>query len=470
MKVKSVPSRWIYEEGLRLDCGPYMSGAVEARKILEGLKLPKQELSELTIGHNGGIYNGPMFRRNYVESDEYGVPFMTSGSILLADLSNLPLLRKKDALSKKLSYLKLAEGMTLISCSGTIGRMTYTRSDMEGMWSSQDVLKVVPNKEKILPGYLFTYLSSKFGLPQIISGTYGAIIQHLEPHHIAYLTVPRLNHVLEEKIHNLIQQASKLRVDASNIFMDVEYKLTKELDIPSFSLDDEEKELYNEIPSSKILRTLRLEGFYYNRTAQNVDSWAESHSNGCWYLEEVANVFDVPPFKHIYVEPEEGVPFFTSGDLFKLDREVDKYLSRTQTKNLEKYILEKGWVLLARSGQLGGIIGRPQFSDSAMEGAATSDHVIRIVPNIKQIEPGYLYAYLSSSKIGYPLITRTMTGASIPALWPVYLNKIKIVKATPSFMKDIDGLVKSAFEKRVQATQIEQSARDFLEKAIEEAA
>ena len=79
-------SSWLEEGGRRLDCNPYMSGALEARETLKSLDAPKEPLKSLTAGYAGGIYNGPMFRRNYVESPEYGVPFITSGTMLLADL------------------------------------------------------------------------------------------------------------------------------------------------------------------------------------------------------------------------------------------------------------------------------------------------------------------------------------------------------------------------------------------------
>ena len=78
-------------------------------------------------------------------------------------------------------------GWTLITCSGTIGRMAYARPDMEGMAGSQHFMRVVPDAEKIPPGYLYAYLSSKFGVPLVVGGTYGAIIQHIEPEHIADL-------------------------------------------------------------------------------------------------------------------------------------------------------------------------------------------------------------------------------------------------------------------------------------------
>src|SRR5215467_10984559 len=110
MKTKLVPSTWFEKEGRRLDCGPYLSGAIEARLLLEKLPLPKDPLHKLTAGHEGGIYNGPQFVRNYVDDDAYGVPFLTSSSMLLADLSRVDLLRKRDALSPRLSFLRLKPG------------------------------------------------------------------------------------------------------------------------------------------------------------------------------------------------------------------------------------------------------------------------------------------------------------------------------------------------------------------------
>jgi type I restriction enzyme S subunit len=131
--------------------------------------------------------------------------------MLQADLSRLPLLRKEEAASPALAYLRLEEGMTLISCSGTIGRMIYVRPDMAGMWSSQHIMKVVPNPDKILPGYLYAFLSSKFGVPLVVGGTYGAILQHIEPRHITTLPVPRLGEEIEARVHRLIQEAAELR-------------------------------------------------------------------------------------------------------------------------------------------------------------------------------------------------------------------------------------------------------------------
>ena len=211
---KVVPSSWIEHNDRRLDCGPYVSGAIEAKELLS--HMTTVPLNQLTDGHKGGIYNGSPFIRNYVEDPEHGVPFLTTSSLLQADLSTISYLSRKDAHSKSLSFLKIKSGMTLITCSGSIGKMTYARADMDGIWSNQDIMKVVPDPESIKPGYLYAYLGCKFGVPLVVSGTYGAIIQHIEPQHIANLPVPRLGEV-EDHAHALIQRAADLRVEAAEI-------------------------------------------------------------------------------------------------------------------------------------------------------------------------------------------------------------------------------------------------------------
>ena len=206
-----VMASWLREQGFRLDAPPFLSGAIEARKLLEQLPVKKEPLASLTQGHNGGIFNGPMFRAELRDrsgiwcavSYQYG--HLTSRSFAL------PSTHEERCSFVRLYLLPDSRRMTLISCSGAIGRMAYARPEMDGMWSSQDVLKVVPDPDRILPGYLYAFLSSKFGVPLVVGGTYGAIIPHIEPHHIANLPVPRLGEEIEARVHRLIQEAAELR-------------------------------------------------------------------------------------------------------------------------------------------------------------------------------------------------------------------------------------------------------------------
>jgi type I restriction enzyme S subunit len=455
--------------GYRLDCSPYLGGALETKILLEKLPLRKDKLHTLTDGFAGGIYNGPQFVRNYVESGEYGVPFMTGSTMQLADLGTLPLLSKRDAHGPKLAHLELQPGLSLISCSGTIGKMAYARREMANVWSSQDILKVVADPAKIASGYLYAYLCSKFGIPLVASGTYGAIIQHLEPEHIWDLPVPRLGDALEYAIHALVEEAAKLRCRATEQIHAVRRRLVSHFGQPPTPARGTRHAKWagHAIGSEWMSRIGRMDALFYNPLACELDEWIGAHPSGFVELGSIARVFDVPPFKHIYVNPAEGIGFFTSADIFLLEKKPDKYLSKTSTKGLERYVLERGWVLLARSGSLGGNIAIPQFADSAMAGKTASDHVIRIAAKTKEFSPGYLYAFLSLRELGYPLILRSATGACIPALWPVYLNGLRVLKPTASLNEEVNDAIQTAFEVRVTATSLEDKARELLESSVE---
>ena len=129
MKEKVIPSRWLEQQGRRFDCGPYLSGAIEARILLERLPVRRAEPRDVTHGHDGEIFKGAQFARNYVPRPEHGVPFLSSSAMLHAEFTHAELLRRLDATSPRLAPLEIEEGMTLVSRSGTIGRMAYARRE-----------------------------------------------------------------------------------------------------------------------------------------------------------------------------------------------------------------------------------------------------------------------------------------------------------------------------------------------------
>lgn len=80
-QVKAVPSSWLEHNGRRLDCGPYLSGAMEAKELLRRLPVSKEPLASLTEG----IFHAGRESRLWVESEEFGVRFMGSTDVLASD-------------------------------------------------------------------------------------------------------------------------------------------------------------------------------------------------------------------------------------------------------------------------------------------------------------------------------------------------------------------------------------------------
>lgn len=458
-----VMSSWMENNGRRLDCNPYLSGAFEAKVILEKLSVIKEPLHHLTNGHNGGIYNSPQFVRNYVDDPKHGVPFLRGSSMLLADLSNLDFLRKKDAVSSKLNYLRIEEGMTLISCSGTVGRMVYARSDMQGMWSSQDILKVVPDPNKIWPGYLYAYLSSSFGVPIIISGTYGAIIQHIEPHHIADLPVPRLGDKLEREVHERIQSASDKRTKAifqQKYAVDVFYEIFK----LNRSIEKGKPENFTtySVSSSSLYR---LDAFHYCPNFLFAADELKHCSNTSKQIGDIAKIFTPNIFKRIYVdEPSYGYPYFSGSELFQISPEHRGYLSK-KAPNITDYLIKKNWLLLQDAGQVGGLVGRMVRVAPYADNSAVSNHLMRIVAKNSE-DAAYLFAVLSSPH-GYRAIVRHAFGSSIPQLEPSHIKTIFIPWDDDEVRKQIAAIVIEAWNLFDQADIEEQSAIAMVNEAIE---
>jgi len=458
---KVIPSTWLENNGRRLDCGPYMSGAVEAKELLK--KHPTEPLEDLTTGHSGGIFNGPRFPRIYVDDPTKGVPFLGSTDILDADLSFVSLLSKKQVEGNP--ALVLDEGWTLITCSGTIGRTAFSRSDMRGMAGSQHFMRVVPNANKIKSGYLYAYLSSHFGVPIVVSGTYGAIIQHIEPQHIANLPVPRLG-IVEDQAHDLMLKAADAQIESGKLRRRAKELINDICGFPEKLAPAARIFSYSSASSNDALR--RLDATFHNPVAQQAEVLTNA-ANGIALSDGGIRGFESNRLKQVFVEDGYGTPFITSGGIFSKTITPERYLRNQLLGNDESWRINEYDTLIARSGQVGGIIGRGVWADTRLDGFAASPHILRLRPTSDQFPPGYVYAFLCLTDVGYQLLARTAAGSSIPFLPLDAVLEIKI-PTSPSLQQrqEIDELVKRAGELRKQSQEREIEAVTLVERAVEE--
>lgn len=458
---KTIPSSWLEQNGRRLDCGPYLSGAIEARQLLK--KHQTSRLQDLTAGHQGGIYNGPQFIRNYVEDPENGVPFLTTTSMLQSDTATLPMISRKDAHSSKLRHLKLEPGMILITCSGSIGRMSYCRQDMAEMWSNQDIMKVVADRTKILPGYLYAFLSSRFGVPLVVSGTYGAIIQHIEPQHISNLPVPRLHNV-EDKAHELIQQAADLRTAACFLLKIATERLIETLALPvlpSKSVSDFGWSLV----SSSNLRN-RLDATFHSSAALVAEAAVRNGRVPPQKLSKVTQrMFKPPIFKRIWVDqPQYGRQFVSGIDAYLYEANDLRYVSY-RTPQFDEFIVKPGWVIFQAAGQIYGLFGRPLFVSGWLNDVFCADDLYRIVPH-NEVDGAYIYLFLRTPH-GEVLIKRQASGNSIPRVWDPHMADVEIPWPSAEIRKQFATPVIEAHEKIAEALELQREAVKLVEQTIE---
>jgi hypothetical protein len=461
---------WLRDAGFRLDAPPFLSRSVEIQKLLLKAKLPKEPLESLTAGHAGGIFNGPIFSRVYVDDPTFGVRFLSSSDMLRADLSGLLFLRKSDAESSKLAYLRLEEGSTLISCSGTIGKMAYTRSDMTDIWSSQHIMKVVPDTDRILSGYLYAFLSSEFGNALITGETYGSVIQSIEPRHISRLPVPRLGEKLENSVHSLICEASRKLSSYQHLINAATAKVSQlsGLSNPSRRQWHEDRSDLGFSVHSRGLKSLRA--WNLSRRVQHL---RDQITAGAW--SPIGEVVDEEwlkwrvMFKRIDVEPEHGIEVITQRPLFHLFPE-GRWLSRAYLLDLSsRYVVPDQTILVAKQGTLGEdeLYCQCEFITGARAlNRAYSDHCMRLVVKKKAIDPGYLFAFLRS-EAGFRLLRALSEGAKQQDIHWRTIPHLPIPRLTARDELTIGNMTREAYTHKNEAIELILKARNVVETQIE---
>ncbi|NIC05352.1 methylation-associated defense system restriction endonuclease subunit S MAD5 [Billgrantia bachuensis] len=457
-QIKAVPSSWIEKQGHRLDCGPYMSGAMEAREILSQLPARKDHLQNLTKGGMSGIINAGRITRLWVDDYQHGYPFLSSTDILQADLSTISHIAK--SVARQNSQLLIKDRWTLITRSGSIGRMAYSRADMNGMACTEDVLRVIPDESKVKPGYIYAYLGTKFGLPIVTSGTYGSIITHLEPHHIADLPVPRLGAV-EDEAHELIQQAADLRTEASQLIAEQVKTLEEEIAGGTIAWEHNKPQAFSIEARTVSGFANRLDAFHHIGFVGEAEKKANVPLID---IADVAAALRPPIFKRVHVQ-EGGYEFLGGADVMTMGQKSEDRIS-AKTKHIDKFIVKQGQVLFQCVGQRYGIFGRPTLANRNLIGKAVSEHQIRITPHDLK-DAGYVFTYLATG-FGLRFLLKNSSGTSIPVLQEDGARRIQIYWPDAKKRHQISAIAEKAWENRARAVELEEEARSLVERAIEE--
>lgn len=387
--------------------------------------------------------------------------------MLQADITNLPMISSKDAHSARLRYLKVEEGMTLITCSGSTGRMAFARKDMAGCWSNQDIMKVVADRSKILPGYLFAYLSSRFGVPIVVSGTYGAIIQHIEPHHIADLPVPRLGAV-EGQAHTLVQQSADGLSESSRLMQTATTLLFEECGLQESENHNYLADCRRQGWTESSFNAFSLRALNYDPRAKELWNAIRNIRHDCLGdLVDRANFEGHIVFKRIDANPEHSLMLVGQRDAFQL-RPDGRWISKKSIEGLGLQV-PPGTTVIPCHGTFGEseLYCRAALVTKRSSQYAYSGDFYRCIPKDDAIASGYLYAFLRS-RFAFRMIRSMSTGSKQQYQHPVLMANMPIPRLDDTKEQEIASMVDHASYLRDHALDLEDEARSLVERTIEE--
>ena len=469
MKSTVIPSSSMTTNRFRLDSSPYISGSVALNIHLGRLSIGKELLQNLAIIGMKDLRGISRFiLRKWVNGPDGSIPFLSGNDILRADLSNLRLISKK--ISQSYPELLLQEGWILITRSGSVGsvgQVVYCRADMSGMAASENILRVVPDPDKILPGYLYALLSSQPGKSLIAAGASGSTMRHISIHYLAQLPIPRLGS-LEKTSHDLCIQAATLRTDANLILKQAGNLVDKYFQFPEqfpFSRKQGTRDFPATSVSSTYLRS-RMDASFYNISALAGDRVLKNTLIS-EKLSDLVEISTTEKLKRVFVAEESGIPLLTKSSMLRFYYAPTRFLSKNALPQDERWAVHEGDLLIAQDNLKPESACIGLWADPRFNGSCPATGILHLKILDRKISPGYLYAYLFLTDLGYQQLIRNIVRSSRPHLSPNYILAMPIPRAAKDVENDVDLLVRKAGSLRAEAQKKEDAARELIKQALQ---
>ena len=170
-------------------------------------------------------------------------------------------------------------------------------------------------------------------------------------------------------------------------------------------------------------------------------------------------LFYLGRFKRTYVAEKVGIPFILPSQITEIYPKANKFIASTTNIDIESTRVEKGQVLLTRSGTIGVV----SYVSKTLENQSLSDDVIRIKASEYS---GYVYTYLKS-RIGRLLVETNNYGAVIEHIEPEHLDHIPIPNPPPILKQEIHGLIEESFKLRDTSNELMDTAQALLKTALQ---
>lgn len=453
----------VLENDNRLEASVFKVEAKKARELVEQSKYNLKAIN----GKNGFLtaYHRPRFRRIFLEKSEYGI-FQPSQ---ITEIKPKPDSYISGLTDVDIEKLRVHKSQILLTCSGTIGNISYVSKTLNNQIFSHDLIRMTSHTETD-SGYIYAFLKTNIGQLLIKTNNYGSVISHIEPKHLENILIPNPPEILKKEIHNLVVKSYNLRDESNDLIDEAEKMLIEELKLPPIEdfkpkYFDNEKGIRNfEVSLSRLNN--RFDGSYHIPLIDCIKEHLQK------YAETVTNIGDknvseeiILPgrFARTYVEEGQGTLFFGGKELNQLEPSNKKYLSVSVHNNrIEKELkLKENMILVTRSGT----IGRINIVPLHWENWVINEHVIRIKPISKDIA-GYLYCWLNT-EYGEALIKRYTYGSVVDEIDTNHVaNIILPLPKNKEIQTKINNLVLEANKKRYEAYVLEQKAIKMVNEKV----
>jgi type I restriction enzyme S subunit len=434
------------EGATRLDAEYYQPKYLATAKALGGHPRLKQFLQR-------SIIHPTEIKRVY---EDRGYPFALSQNIgdNWLDFSQQVFIPHENA--KLVSKNKVEVGDILMIRTGQVGKAAPYLGEPSNLYASAHVL-IVKTKD-ISPGYLSTYLNSKFGRTLLERGTYGALQPELAPSYVETVPVPRLGDSVERAIESMVLEAYKVRKQSESLYLQAEQLLLDEIGFKDLGLSHQ---LYYTVPLKKTKEAGRLDAEHFQPKYRRLEERLLGYKGGAKVLgnliQPITNGYDCREFV------SDGVPYLRVGDVRV------GWLDLSSAERISPHFIKKdialsvGDVLFTRKGTY-GVASQVKLGE---EGCIISSEImrLRLLPG-SQVLPDYLALFLNSAAARMQ-VEKYIHGFSNFSITQTDIQKLIMPLSARPFQLKVADLVTQSWEARQKARQLLEEAKHKVETIIE---
>ena len=310
-------------------------------------------------------------------------------------------------------------------------------------------------------GLVYAYLASKYGHSLLTQGTFGAVIQHIEPAFVGSILIPSFPESFQKEVDDLIQESARLREEAAEALEEAKDRLRDWINV-----EFEKHNYQTAVVSSKNI---------WSSLQHRIDPPAIMN-DGVKTMEVVTSrmdcttigkidgkVFRPGIFKRSYVD--NGIPYIKGSEIFLTNpfRRCD-HLSRTRTPFIEEMSMKEGQILITCAGSVGDIkLITKEYEEKESIG---SQDIIRLESIDGLYTKEYLFVYLQLPFV-YDYIQSMKYGSVIERIEPFHVKSIPVVKPTKEISDEITSLIQNYMDFTYRAFIAEEKAIRMVEEEIE---
>ncbi len=460
-RASTIASSAVANASFRLDAGAFIGANGRASAV--AAMQSGQVLSDLANVFTVYIQTPVLY---YVEPFAQSRPYLTTSE--LGEYQRGVPTHVSLVTDPRLIEWEVGRDQIVLSRSGRVGEAYWIDKKLAGTLVG-DSFRVVPRSTE--GGYLlYAILSSQYAKDYMTGVSYGSVVSHASVEHARSLPLPKISNGSRARIVDLVRRALAARDSAYDLLDEASADLFHANGLPALAQphvdafdplgqpDTMQVKARSVVASNGDGSEYRLDAHFHNRAAQDaVANIRRSRSKPEAVKDVAERVLMGPRFKRNYVESTHGVPFLSGKNIVQIRPTDLKYLSNLQMAEMQELVVKRAWTLITCSGT----IGRTCFVWKNYEDYAASQHVLRVMPNESAIDPGYLYAFLSS-QYGYEQILRYRHGSVIDEVTDKQIEHVLVPVPQRREQEAIGDKVREAYEKRAEAIRLEDEAQAIL--------